>query len=96
MSNFKLSQEFVRSATDPSSDAGPDVIGPNDAPTPTEALRIERWKQAYVARFVEVGFDVEHGIADYEGALGEHDYSQDPVEAADESLSYYEDDGDLA
>jgi hypothetical protein len=57
---------------------------------------VDTWKAAYIARFVEVGFEVEHGIADYEGDIGGHDYNQNPVEAADEALSYYDDDGDLA
>lgn len=56
--------------------------------------QIEAWRQRYVARLVERGLEEEHAQADYDG--GDHDYAEDPVQAADESLSYYEDDGDEA
>ena len=45
------------------------------------------WKAAYVARFVESGFSLEDALADYEGREDDHDFTQAPADAADDSMS---------
>lgn len=55
---------------------------------------MQQWKDLYVGRFVEKGVEREFGEATYEAGMGEHDYESDPVEAADEEMSYWIDDGD--
>jgi hypothetical protein len=56
-------------------------------PTPQEA-----WEAAYVMRLVERGLSIDSArkVCD----AGEHDHTEDPRDAADEELSYWDDDGD--
>ena len=62
---------------------------------PTER-RLYRWwyRLRYALRFRQRGMPFSMGLADFDGAGFEHvsdGYEDDPVGAADESLSYYGD-----
>lgn len=75
-------------------DEEPPVIGGGQiakAPMPTEQ---DAWMAAYVARMVERGIDAEDAWACCRA--GEHDFTDDPADAADEEMTYWDDDGDLA
>lgn len=52
------------------------------------------WREAYIARLVERGLEPSMALADFEGAEEDHDYTASPASAADESLTYYSNDGD--
>lgn len=52
------------------------------------------WRDSYIARLVERGLDPAMALADFEGGEEDHDYASSPASAADESLSYYSNDGD--
>jgi len=69
--------------------AGPDVVGP---PRDEADDKVDAWTLRYIARFVELGFPIYFALETYRA--GEHDLSIDPVEAADDEISYFCDDGD--
>jgi hypothetical protein len=50
----------------------------------------ERWRGTYIARLIEIGMPKEMALADFDG--GDHDYTDDPAQAADEAASYYTND----
>lgn len=66
-------------------DDSPSVIGPA-APMPTEAEAREAWKRAYIARWVEKGFDETWG----EHWFPEHDLdlTESPQDRADDDMEY--------
>lgn len=66
----------------------PDVVGP-----PREELddTKDAWTLRYCARFVERGVPLHIALAEYR-AVDDHDYDDDPAQAADEAMSYW--DGD--
>lgn len=74
------------------SDDEPSVIGAGDGipPMPTEADRREAYKRLYVARMVARGVHVEDATACFEA--GEIDYDTSPEDAADDELSYWDND----
>lgn len=61
------------------------------APMPTPQ---ELWIAAYVARMIECGVPEDHARACELAGSEDHDYDSDPREAADEEMSYWDDDGD--
>jgi hypothetical protein len=73
-------------------DDEPSVMGAGDGlpPIPTEADRREAYKRLYVGRMVECGIDRESAEACFEA--GEIDYDEDPRDAADDELSYWDND----
>jgi hypothetical protein len=54
----------------------------------------EMWRAVYIAQMVNRGVDRAYAEAVCEA--GEHDYTDDPCEAADEEISHWADDGDEA
>jgi len=72
-------------------DDEPTVIGGGRSPMPTKE---EMWMAAYVARMVERGIAAEDAWACCRA--GEHDFTDDPADAADEEMTYWDDDGDPA
>ena len=76
-------------------DDSPDVIGLCDHPMPTEDEFKAAFKAAYVARFVHFGIPEHVAVDCFEAA----DFSDlrdylTPEDAADEEMSYWDDDGD--
>lgn len=70
-------------------DDEPSVIGAGDGPSPMP-LRSEAetvWRQAYVARMVERGIDLESAQACCDA--GDADLSSDPADAADDELAVW-------
>ena len=61
-----------------------------DVPYLSES-HIAKWKDAYVQRLVERGVEPELALSAFHGAEDDHDYTTDPVDAADFELSYWED-----
>ena len=49
------------------------------------------WKERYIARMITHGLDQNMAEADYEGGSDDHDYTDSPEDAADDSFSYYDD-----
>lgn len=74
-------------------DDSPSVMGGTASPMPTQADRRDAYKRLYVARMVSRGVDEQDASACFE-AGGEPDYDADPEDAADDELSYWENDGD--
>lgn len=72
------------------SDDSPSVIGTNLPPMPTEADRHEAYKSLYVARMVSRGIPEEDATACFDA--GDVDYDTSPEDAADEELSYWDND----
>lgn len=57
----------------------------------------DEWMAKYCLRLIErSGIDKESALACYHAAEDSHDYEADPVEAADDEMSYWDDDGDEA
>lgn len=52
------------------------------------------WKAAYVSVFVEAGFSAKEATDVYEAGIDDHDFSGNPVDAATEEMSEWQDDGD--
>ena len=48
-------------------------------------------KIKYINRFLERGLSFPDGFTAYEAGLDDPDFQEDPVEAAAEELSYYQD-----
>ena len=82
-----LTQAWVTKVTAARSD-GPDVVGRDEADDKKNA-----WMLRYCARFLELGLPIDFALASYE-ATDQHDYDSDPADAADEEMSYMDDDGD--
>lgn len=82
-----MTQEWVDRLLGAENDA-PDVIGRDEADGKKDA-----WTLRYCARFVELGLPLSFALESYRGADG-HDYDSDPVAAADEEMTYMDDDGD--
>jgi hypothetical protein len=53
----------------------------------------DQWKARYVARMVACGVDAEGAVACFEAGSDDHDYDSNPEEAADDEMSYWENDG---
>lgn len=64
-----------------------DVVGP---PRDEEDDKRDAWALRYIARFVEVGVPLRVALESYKSS--EHEYDIDPVECADEEMSYWDDD----
>jgi hypothetical protein len=47
----------------------------------------KKWHEAYVNRMIERG--VNRALAEQTYEAGEHDFSEGPVDAADDELSYW-------
>lgn len=71
-------------------DESPSVIGTDLAPMPIEADRRDAYKRLYVARMVTRGIDREDAESCFEA--GDVDYDTDPETAADDELSYWDND----
>lgn len=71
-------------------DDSPSVIGTCLASMPTEADRREAYKRLYVGRMVARGIDERDAMACFEA--GEVDYDINPEDAADDELSYWDND----
>jgi hypothetical protein len=67
-----------------------DTVGP-PSPMPTAK---EEWMAKYVLRMVERGLDSESAWACCRAGADSHDYESDPRAAADDEISYFDDDGD--
>jgi hypothetical protein len=63
------------------------------SPMPTAK---EEWMAKYVLRMMEQGVESDDAWAMCRAGESDHDYDSDPMEAADDEMSYWEDDGDLA
>ena len=77
-------------------DDDPPVLGAGCGlpPMPTEK---EAWMAKYVIHMVvEHGIDAEDAWACCRSGEYDHDYSSDPRDAAEDEMSYWDDDGDLA
>ena len=46
------------------------------------------WKIKYIKRLIEQG-NLSHDLAEETYQCGEHDYNEDPIDTADEDLSYW-------
>ena len=68
-------------------------IGPMEHPMPSAQ---EEWQAKYVLRMVERGIDQADAWACCEAGASDHDYTSDPRDAADDEMSIWTDDGDLA
>jgi hypothetical protein len=73
-------------------DDEPSVMGAGAAmpPMPTEADRLEAYKRLYVARMVARGLNQEEAAACFDA--GDVDYDTSPEDAADDELSYWDND----
>lgn len=65
--------------------------GCGNPPMPTPK---EEWMAKYVQRMVESGIDAEDAWACCRAGEDDHDYTDDPRDAADDEMSYWADDGD--
>jgi hypothetical protein len=74
-------------------DDSPSVIGPA-APMPTVEEGWAAWRRAYVARWVERGFEASWGEANFDAEPNAYELSDNPADSADDDMSYLEDDGD--
>lgn len=61
-------------------------------PMPSEK---EIWMARYVHTIIMAGFTTKIAFDTYYAGEDDHNYSSDPVDAANEELSYWDDDGDL-
>jgi len=50
----------------------------------------EAWREAYIGRLMEHGLSRSEAIGYFQGIECDIDFRGDPVDAADESFSYYE------
>lgn len=73
-------------------DDEPSVMGAGAGtpPMPTEADRLRAYKSLYVARMVACGIHEEDASACFDA--GDVDYDTDPETAADDELSYWDND----
>ena len=84
---------MVEQRTEETDDDSPTVIGPAPA-MPTEFEAWQAWRRAYVARWVEKGFDESWGAAWFDGEPDAYELSDDPSASADDDMMALEDDGD--
>lgn len=64
----------------------PDVVGP----TRDEADdKKDAWTLRYCARFIERGIPLHFALETY-NAIDDHDYEDDPAQAADDEMSYWD------
>lgn len=84
-----LTQEWIDRVMGAGLDA-PDVIGPDR--TPDDDKR-DAWALRYVARFVERGVPLRFALESYRAAADDHDFDDDPEQAADDEMSYWDADG---
>lgn len=77
-------------------DDEPPVLGAGagPAPMPTEFEAWQVWRRAYVARWVEKGFDENWGESWFDAEPDAYELSDDPAAAADDDMMALEDDGD--
>ena len=47
-----------------------------------------KWKGIYIRRLVKCGIDREEAEANFEAGLDSFDFSNDPIDAADDELGY--------
>jgi len=80
-----MSQAWVTLAVNSGSFDSQDFIGRD-----SESDKRDAWTLRYVARFVEKGIPLQFAIETYSN--GEHDYSDDPESAADDEMSYWDND----
>lgn len=52
------------------------------------------WRHRYIERMMERGLELWMAEMNFEAGVDDHDYDFDPAHAADEELSYWDDDGD--
>lgn len=73
-------------------DDSPSVMGgaSHQTPMPTEADRLKAYKSLYVARMVARGIHEEDASVCFDA--GDVDYDTDPETAADDELSYWDND----
>lgn len=69
----------------------PGVLGAGDGPPPlpTQAEGWAAWKRAYIARWVEKGFDEDWGESWFD--TERHELSTDPAASADDDMEYLDD-----
>lgn len=63
-----------------------DVIGGKPAPMPTEVEGWAAWKRAYIARWVEKGFDETWGESWFDAE--KHELADAPAASADDDMEY--------
>jgi hypothetical protein len=83
---------------DPADDS-PSVICTDFPPMPTLQDREAAWRRLYIARMVAAGVDEESAAACFDACgLGPNGYNieDDPEHCADDEMSYWEADDDLA
>ena len=66
------------------------------APMPTEQDRYDAWRRLYIGRMVKCGVDIEDATASFEAVgfttenAGGFDINEDPEEAADAEMEYWD------
>lgn len=53
-------------------------------------MKSEMWKLMYISRLIKAGIDRENAEANFDA--GDHDFTEDPIDAADDELSYISED----
>lgn len=57
--------------------------------------RQPEWRDAYIARLVERGVSEAFAAATFDANAEGHDFDSDPIEAADDELSYWGDSAEM-
>lgn len=89
-SNFKLGQDFVTKVTSDQDAPDCSVIGVSAAQPTIEDVYMLK----YISTLIDFGLDPASAHCVYEA--GEHDYSIDGADAAQDEVNCWGDDGDLA
>ncbi len=74
----------------PRDDVEPPVLGAGE---PFAFDPIQVWRDAYVARMVERGIDEADALACLNGAGSVYDYTDNPIDVADDEMACWDDDG---
>jgi len=49
------------------------------------------WSVKYINRLIDRGIDKEFAVETYFAGIDNHDYNENPIDMADDELSYFED-----
>jgi len=86
----QISSPVQNTAVRPELDDEPSVIGGAPSPIPTDEEHKAAWRAEYIRAFVEVGLDEETPAAWFDDLDWDEVKSQDPREAAEEEMQYWE------
>ena len=52
-------------------------------------MKKQEWQLKYINRFIERGLTAENGKAIYDAGVSDHNFDEDPVDMANDELSYW-------